>query len=331
MRVEMEDPVKKEKNRPLGVLTFALLLMLSLVSPVFLTTADETNGGVVDSAPPPPPPAPALVNLEDHEVLEPLTYPSILEQNTIVGYYGNPNSNRMGILGEYSKAALAERLIQTAAAYDEVNGDRGVIRAFHLIFATVWADGQSGRLSPALIRDYIRFAQDNGMVVILDHQIGIGDPEQSFREMLPYLLEGPVHLAIDPEWRTTQPGEEIGWVYAEEVNRLQEIMDDYLQENGVTERRMLLVHQFHPKMIQNRDEVRTDYPLVDLVLNADGFGPPALKVSSWRHSVLAENIPLKGFKLFYPKPWKTFGTDIPLMSPAQVMELVPQPVYINYQ
>lgn len=258
-------------------------------------------------------------------------FPSVFDSYLVLGYYGNPNSNRMGKLGEHSIPRLAELLQETAHLYDVHNGDLGVKRAFHLIFATVWPDANVGRLPERQIMEYINFANQNDMMVILDHQIGRFGVEESFREMLPYLSKGNVHLAIDPEWRTLQPGREIGWVYGEEINRIQEMMQDYLLEQGIFERRMLMVHQFHPRMIQNREQVRSDFPLVDLLLNADGFGHPALKLSTWRLIAEADNFPLKGFKLFYPKPWKTTGIDVPLMTPEQVMGIVPRPVYINYQ
>lgn len=217
------------------------------------------------------------------------------------------------------------------AQYDDVNGEKSVLRAFHLIFATVWPDANVGRLSKSVIQRYIDYAAANDMIVILDHQIGKFDPIDSLKEMLPFLNLGPVHLALDPEWRTTKPGQEIGLMYAHEVNSAQRVMQDYMKSQGIIDKRMLIIHQFHPKMIQKREEVVANSDLVDLILNADGFGSPALKKASWNQNVEAENIPLKGFKLFYPKSWKKTGIDSPIMTPKQVMELKPQPVYINYQ
>ncbi len=352
-----------QEHRQVMVLLLVLLVMVGIVSPVFMGQHDypgDRNIYEPDQAEALPRAVegsldPDVEDLGDdvaddsgdvnpeHElaafqmpvVPEPdihsMRIPGILDHYTVVGYYGNPNSTRMGILGEHSIERLAELLDERAQEFIGVNGDRGVKRAFHLIFGTVWPDANIGRLSRDLIMDYITFARENDMIVILDHQIGRFSVEQSIREMLPYLIEGPVHLAIDPEWRTSRPGEEIGWVYAREVNNIQQIIQDYLVEHGIFERRMLIVHQFHPKMIQNRDDVQSHFPLVDLVLNADGFGPPALKIASWSHNAGAENIPLQGFKLFYPKAWKSVGFDFPLMTPEEVMALKPQPVYINYQ
>lgn len=256
---------------------------------------------------------------------------SVLDANTIVGFYGNPNSTRMGILGEQSIEATADLLAEQAAPFDTLNGDRGVVQAFHLIYATVWPDANLGRLSSRIVHRYIDYAKEHGQIVILDHQLGRHGVEESLAEMLPYLSAGPVHLAIDPEWRTLQPGREIGLVWAAEINAAQQMMQEYLDHAGIRERRMLIVHQFKPKMIQERDLVRGNFPNVDLVLNADGFGSPQLKLSSWRLNASADNFPYKGFKLFYPKDWKDLGFDNPLMSPADVLNLYPQPVYINYQ
>jgi hypothetical protein len=94
---------------------------------------------------------------------------------------------------------------------------------------------------------------------------------------------------------------------------------------------MLLVHQFNWRMIENRGQVRSDFERVDLVHNADGFGPPKDKHASWDYNAGAENIPLKGFKLFYPKDWRSGGYDDPLMTPKEVLALEPQPVVIMYQ
>lgn len=268
---------------------------------------------------------------QDPELGGTVRYPSVLDHNLVLGYYGNPNSTRMGILGEQDIAATAEILALQARDYAELLPGRGTVGAFHLIYATVWPDANLGRLRDEAIQAYIDFAKEEGMIVILDHQLGRHAVEDSIRELLPYLSLGPVHLAIDPEWRTLRPGLEIGEVDASEINAAQNLIQEYLDREGIEERRMLIVHQFKPKMIQNRDEVLSDFPKVDLVLNADGFGPPGLKLSSWQLNASADNFPYKGFKLFYPKDWKSVGFDSPLMSPEEVLNLEPQPVYINYQ
>ncbi len=258
-------------------------------------------------------------------------YPSLLSKNIIVGFYGSPYSKRMGILGEQSIEETGKLLKAKIDVYDAINGDEGVIGAFHLIYATVWADANLGFLSDSKILAYVEYATANNMIVILDHQLGRYSVADSVKRMLPWLKYSNVHLAIDPEWKTLNPGKEIGSISAEDVNLAQKLIQDYMVKEGLEQRRMFIVHQFHHRMIANRDRVTDIFDRVDLVHNADGFGAPQLKMDTYRYIANATNMPLKGFKLFYPKSWKTLGFDKPLMSPEDVLKINPRPMYINYQ
>ena len=255
----------------------------------------------------------------------------VIADRQVIAYYGHPNSRRMGILGENDIEVMAEQLFALAARFDALNGSIGVAPAFHIIFATVWEDANVGIIGEARLREFIDYAAEHGILVFLDHQIGKGPVEGAIRRMLPYLRYPHVHLAFDPEWATTEPGKVIGSVTAEEVNLAQQMMQDYLTAHNLPGPRMLVVHQFNWRMIENRERVRADYPMVQLIHHADGFGNPAQKRDSWRFNNLAGNIPLKGFKLFYPKSWRAGGYDDPLMSPVEVLQLDPVPVYIQYQ
>jgi len=116
---------------------------------------------------------------------------------------------------------------------------------------------------------------------------------------------------------------EIGSITAEELNQAQQIMQDYIIANNIPGIRMLVVHQFHEKMILNRDRVRANLDRVLLVHTADGFGSPALKKSTYSLNSKAENMPVKGFKLFFKSDFPLAGWDNPLLSPAEVMALDP--------
>ena len=256
---------------------------------------------------------------------------SVLENQMVVAFYGQPSSTRMGILGEQGMAEGKRMLDETVKTWQAVSGRKTVLPAFHLIYATCYPDAEVGLLSPTTVMRYIEFAAENNMLVILDHQLGKYSIEAAMNSMLPYLKYPNVHLAIDPEWKTPNPGVELGTITAEDVNKAEQMMDDYLAAEGLPGKRMLILHQFHSKMISNRDAVRSDFPRVDLVHHADGFGPPSLKLDTYRFLAGMKNLPVKGFKLFLPKAWKSKGMDIPLLTPAQVMALDPQPVYISYQ
>ncbi len=255
----------------------------------------------------------------------------VVADRQVIAYYGHPMSRFMGILGENAIEVMAEQLKARAAEYDAINGEIGVAPSFHIIYGTVYEDASIGILREKKLIEYIEFAREHGLEVFLDHQIGNGTVEEAIRAMLPYLRYEHVHLAIDPEWATDKPGREIGGVTAEDINLAQRLIQEYLEANDLSGTRMLVVHQFNYRMIADRENVRADFPRVQLIHHADGFGTPAQKRDSWRFNVLAANMPLKGIKLFYPKSWRDGGYDDPLMSPEEVMQLEPVPVYIQYQ
>jgi hypothetical protein len=255
----------------------------------------------------------------------------VIADRQIIAYYGHPRSRYMGVLGESPIEEMAASLLERAAEYDELNGDIGVAPAFHIIYGTVYEDGSVGILREPKLMEYLNYAADHGILVFLDHQIGNGTVHDAITQMLPYLRYEHVHLAIDPEWATPIPGREIGQVSAADINEAQQLIEDYVIENDLPGNRMLVVHQFNWRMITNRENVRSDFSRVQLIHNADGFGPPAEKYVSWEFNVQAVNLPLKGFKLFFPKTWRDGGYDEPLLTPAEVLQLDPVPVYVQYQ
>ncbi|HWR10409.1 MAG TPA: hypothetical protein VN445_01170 [Rectinemataceae bacterium] len=255
----------------------------------------------------------------------------MLANNTVVAFYGHPSSRKMGILGLYSKEELAQRVKTYAGYYDDVNGSDGTVSAYYIIYGTCWPGGEIGYLKDSTLEEYIAYAQSQGMIVFVDHQIGKYTVKESMEKILPFLKYPNVHLAIDPEWRTLIPMKEIGSITAEELNQAQRIMQDYIVANNIPGIRMLVVHQFHEKMILNRDRVKADLDRVLLVHTADGFGSPSLKRSTYSLIAKAENLPVKGFKLFFKSDFPLAGWDNPLLSPAEVMALDPRPGLIIYQ
>ncbi len=255
----------------------------------------------------------------------------LVANNTILAYYGSPLSDKMGILGLYPKEKIAEMLKEMASQYDQVNGKDGVIPAFYIIYGTCWPGGEIGYLDDKILLDYIRYAQSMGMLVFIDHQIGKYSLRAAMDKILPFLRYPNVHLAIDPEWRTLSPMKEIGSITASELNDAQNYMDEYIRANDIPGIRMLVVHQFADKMIQSREEVISHRDRVILIHTADGFGAPRLKKATYQRNADAENMPVKGFKLFFKSDFALAGFDMPLMSPSEVMQLDPRPSLIIYQ
>jgi hypothetical protein len=258
-------------------------------------------------------------------------YRSLLLNDDVVAFYGSPLSKRMGILGRYPMHELDGLLSQAAQDFDQANGDRGVRKAFYIIYGMAWPEGEIGILRDSRLIEYIEFALERNILVFIDHQIGKYGVVDSLKKMLPYLRYPNVHLALDPEWRTLYPMAEIGSVKADELNEAQRAMEEYILAHGIPGERMLVVHQFHFKMIADRERVRSDFSRVRLVHCADGFGVPALKRMSYGYNATAGNIPVKGFKLFYKSDTPGAGFDEPLMTPSEVFGLIPRPYVVMYQ
>jgi hypothetical protein len=195
----------------------------------------------------------------------------------------------------------------------------------------VWPEGEIGIIRESVLLEYIEYALANDILVFIDHQIGRYNPVDSLKRMLPWLRYPNVHLALDPEWRTTKPMVEIGTVSAEEINQVQQVMEDYIIENKIPGERLLVIHQFNWRMISRRENVRSNFSRVRLVHCADGFGAPGVKRESYAFNAQAANIPVKAFKLFYNFGIPGAGYDSPLLSPKEVYALNPRPYIVMYQ
>jgi hypothetical protein len=178
---------------------------------------------------------------------------------------------------------------------------------------------------------YINYGLENDMLVFIDHQIGRYDPIDSLKRMLPYLHYPNVHLALDPEWRTARPMVDFGYVTGEEINKAQQVMEDYIIENDLPGERLLVIHQFNYMMLRNRGVIKTDFSRVRLVHCMDGIGSPEMKRDTYAYNAQATNMPTKGFKLFYNLGIPGAGFDNPIMTPEEVYDLSPRPFVIMYQ
>jgi hypothetical protein len=264
---------------------------------------------------------------------------SVLETSDILAYYGHPLSSRMGILGRLPIDEVYRQLSAEAENYRAVSGERDIKKAFYIIYGTVQPQGGINRIGKDVLIKWINYAAERDMIVIIDHQIGRFDPVESLREMLPYLQYPNVHLALDPEWRTEKPMEKIGSVTAEEINRAQKLMENYIVSNNLPGKRLLVLHQFKPWMIDEKQiDTTTSKPIkvdttsfnyVELVHCADGWGNPAQKRDTYTsNATTGPKIPVKGFKLFY-KHGNQY--DEPLLTPMDVYALNPRPQVIMYQ
>ncbi len=239
-----------------------------------------------------------------------------------ITYYGRPLIPFMGIVGAHDPISITQLIKEMAAEYDAANGPQvGVQPAVHLVWGMATVDDQPddshlAYLTEAEVMPYIEEGLKQGVAVILDSQIANVSASASISPGLPYLKYPNVHLAIDPEFAVSYkgqaiPGTPIGFLTAEQVNDAQRVMAEYMRANGITGKRILMVHQFQSGMIVDIENLDTSFPEVELTLSVDGFGNPYVK--TWKYNALVDQTtPFSSFKLFYD--W-----DDPVMTPRQAL------------
>jgi hypothetical protein len=254
----------------------------------------------------------------------------LLPDYRIVTFYGHPHDPGMGIVGEHEIEELADILREEAANYAAADPSRPVIPGLELI-ATVAqrVPGSDGTYildtDTETLTQYIDFAAEHGMVVILDLQVGRGTVAAEIEKVRDLLARPNVHLAIDPEFAVAEgeiPGEYIGSVEAESITYAQKVLAEISAANGIPPK-MLIVHQFREDMIRGKNQL-APVPGVQLVIDADGYGAPELKTAVYNFLVRDEPVEFAGVKVFY-------GQDVPLMTPQEILALVPAPDVIIYQ
>jgi len=255
---------------------------------------------------------------------------SLLPGCRIVAYYGNPMSKRMGILGEIHPDSMLARLAKQAAAYQAVDPTRPVLPALELI-ATVaqGAPGKSGlyraRMPDSLIERVMGWAEAHHYLVILDIQTGRSTMATELVPLMKYLARPYVHLALDPEFSIGTkrvPGKVIGRIDASDVNAVSGVLANLVDSLQLPPK-VLIVHRFTTPMLSNHEKIKLD-PRVQIVIDMDGFGPPRLKYGSYKAYVHDRPVQFAGFKVFYKN-------DKPMLTPAQVLELDPVPLFVMYQ
>ncbi len=249
----------------------------------------------------------------------------------IVSFYGHPGVRVMGALGHGAPADVAADVTAWAERYDRLNGARGVLPAYHLIVAVAQASPTPGgdwlgHLPHERIAAYVDAARTHGLLLFLDTQLGWSDPLTETRRLEPFLREPFVHVALDPEFATehlgVRPGLAIGSITGGQVNEVQRYLAELVREEGLPPK-ILMVHQFAEWMLTDRDAIE-EHPEVELSVDMDGFGWPAVKVAGYERWALAAPSERPAFKLF-------FDQDTPVMTPEEVQGLARPPDIIVYQ
>jgi hypothetical protein len=269
-------------------------------------------------------------------VKEPAPLPgAILPANRIIAFYGNPLSKGMGILGELAPEQMFARLDQEVAAWQKADPATPVKPAFHVIVVT--AQGKPGpggkyrlRMSDHVAEKVMDWAQQKDALVFLDIQMGQSTLQEELPRLVKFLQHPQVHLGIDPEFAMKNgkvPGKRVGTLDAAEINYASKVLADLVTEHQLPPK-ILVVHRFTQRMVTNYRQIKLD-PRVQIVMHMDGWGSKALKRSTYHRYIQKEPVQYTGFKIFYKNDVRKKGWRH--MTPADILQLKPNPVYIQYQ
>lgn len=260
---------------------------------------------------------------------------ALLPFNRIVAYYGNFYSTGMGVLGEYPEAQVLQMLASTSAEWQAADPSTPVIPAIDYIAVT--AQGSPGpdgkyrlRMPDSQIQKAIGMAAQVHGLVFLDVQVGLSNVETEVPLLQQYLKMPQVELSLDPEFAMhdgAPPGTVIGSLDAVDINFAAKYLAALVTQYDLPPK-ILVVHRFTEDMVTNVGEIRP-LPQVQFVMDMDGWGSQAKKIGTYNAVIYAEPVQFTGFKLFYKNDVKPPSTG--LLTPAQVLNLIPQPSYIQYQ
>jgi hypothetical protein len=262
---------------------------------------------------------------------------AILPHSRIIAYYGNPHSKKMGVLGEYPEQQMLSMLDETVAMWRKADASTPVIPAIHLV--TVIAQGSAGsdgkwrrRENSQTIEQAYRWAQSRQGLFFVDIQAGHSTLEQELPLLLKYLERPEVHLGLDPEFYMhhkragIRPGVKVGQMMSSDVNYVIDVLDKLVREKNLPPK-ILVVHRFRFDMLPDAENIKPT-PAVQVVMHMDGWGPAWLKFDSYKDYIVQYPVAFTGFKIFYHNDAKSGG---PILTPPEVLRLLPRPLYVQYQ
>jgi hypothetical protein len=285
---------------------------------------------------PMPTPEPTMTPSLDRLTLPPLDLvpwqpKPYLETFRLVTYYGSPLGWGLGILGENGRDETTRNLKAAALEVQVMSPDRFVVPTYHMV-STV-ADGHPGsdgdyshQVPLEKLEDWVAHANENGLGCILDLQLGFADLQTEFDRIKHLLYYPHVHLALDPEFIMTEedaiPGEKLGTISIYQINVIQAQLSYIALEIGLN--RVLIVHQFEDEMLPHKEQLY-DFPYVELVIDADGYGGKWTKVKDYQQYVGEPGFEYGGIKIFLREDTP------PLLTLEEVFWLEPLPAVIIYQ
>lgn len=260
---------------------------------------------------------------------------AILPFKRVVAYYGNFYSKGMGVLGRYPPEEMLERLGKEVKKWEAADPTTPVVPAIHYIAVTAQgspgADGKYRlRMPDDQIEKAIKLAKELNGLVFLDIQVGLSTLQKEVPLLEQYLKMPQVHLAVDPEFSMktgAKPGTVIGTLGAADINYAAQYLAKLVKENNLPPK-ILIVHRFTGPMVTSHKKI-VPLPEVQVVMDMDGWGSPAKKKGTYEAFIYSEPVQFTGFKLFYRNDLRPPSTR--MLTPAELLKLKPQPMYIQYQ
>lgn len=260
---------------------------------------------------------------------------AILPDKRIIAYYGNFYSKGMGVLGEYPEDVMLNMLRAEQRKWEAADPATPTMPAINYIAITAQElPGKEGkyllRMPDTQIDKALEVAKKVDGIVILDIQIGFSTLEHELPMLEKYLAMPNVHLGLDPEFHMIgedPPGHVIGSFDAKDINYAAEYMANLVSEHNLPPK-VLIVHRFTQRMVTNYQNIKP-LPEVQVVMDMDGWGPPAKKINTYKQFIYPEPVQFTGFKIFYKNDLKPPSERI--LTPADLLKLTPQPMFIQYQ
>jgi hypothetical protein len=251
---------------------------------------------------------------------------TLFPDRRMVAFYGNGESEALGILGETSPEQAAQDLVEAAEPF--ATPERPVLPTFELIVTVAQqSPGPDGTYSvatsPDVVQTYLDAVREIDGYLVLDFQPGQSEFLPQVQEFEEFLLEPDVGVALDPEWRMDPgeaPGDSIGSVDASEINAVSEYLAELVEANDLPEK-LLILHHFRLDMIEGREQVQNPEGIA-VTWHADGFGDQQLKTEVFEVIRPPDEFPI-GFKLFYDE-------DTNLFTPQETIDRF-DPDFISYQ
>ena len=298
-------------------------------------TLDATAPSTAPAPPAPAAPPAATATATATGALPTLSLPgggtTIFPERRLVGFSGYPGSPALGRLGVGN---LDERADEITALAREYAAGRRPLPVFELIatvvHSTPGADGlYRTRIDQDVVRRHLEAARRHGAILLLNIQPGRAAFLDEVKHWEPWLREPDVGLALDPEWAVKAgqvPGKVFGRTTGVELDAVAAYVAGIVAVNRLPEK-VMLYHQLSRSIVREPSGLHP-HPGVALVVSVDGIGTRGQKTATWRSIVaMTPEYVHKGFKLFYDEDARVG----PLMTPAQVLGLTPQPEYVLYE